>query len=258
MYWHRECSYVFEIAAYRRHKLPVPMHTSQKTILIIDDDSLYLDLIAEGLRLTFPEFLILSASSGGEALAIIEERRLNLVITDLCMPEVDGFDVLMKLKEKNEDVPTIVISGFGLAKAHDLARDFGTRLFLEKPVDFNTLSHAVRGIVQRDPDGQSIVYGFSLPSFLQLMELDGKTGALQIVSEANEGKVYFEAGTLTYAATGQQEGNQAIFEILGWPAPEIRISNHCESHLPNISAPLSSLLLEGCHAVDETNNYVAS
>jgi len=245
------------------------MATPQKTVLIIDDDVLFLDLIAEGLRLAFPEVLFLSASHGNEALGIIEERQLSLVITDLCMPEVDGFEVLMKLKGKNLDVPTIVVSGFGSTNASDLARDFGTRLFLEKPVDLETLSHAVRAILQSEaeakpavqgggPDAQSIVYGFSFPSFLQLMELDGKTGTLHVVSNDRIGVVCFETGTLIYAAVAELTGNQALFEILGWPSPEIRISHQASSYLPNISTPLSQLLLEGCHVVDEASSCLAS
>jgi len=233
------------------------MGRQQKTLLIIDDDPLYLDLVAQGLRLVFPEFLTLSADNGKDALAIIDGHRLDLVITDLCMPEVDGFDVLMKLREKPDAVPSMVISGFGFTRASDLARDFGTRLFLEKPVDFDTLSHAVRGIIHQEPDGESIVHGFSLTSFLQLMELDRKTGTLQIVSDDDEGVVCFDTGTLTYVATDAHSGKDALFQILGWPSPEIRISNVAGSHAPNISGTLSSLLLEGCHAVDEVNGCMA-
>ncbi len=234
------------------------MQASQKTVLIIDDDPLYVDLVAQGLRLAFPEFVVLSMDNGGEALALIDDQGVNLVITDLCMPEVDGLDVLLKLKEKGAVVPTIVLSGFGATKAADLARDFGTRLFLEKPVDFDVLSDGVRRILQSEPEVPTPAPGSRVVSFLRLMELYQKTGTLQIQSNERQGEIQFENGSLTHAVTGTWAGNPALLEILGWQSPEIRVSKRICTQPSNITGPWSSFLLEGNHPWTDPSGVAAS
>lgn len=220
------------------------VQASQKTVLIIDDDPLYVDIVAQGLRLAFPEFVILSIDNGGEALAIIDDRGLNLVITDLCMPEVDGLDVLLKLKEKGPAIPTIVLTGVGATKADDIVRDFGTRLFLKKPVDFDVLSEGVRNILGSEPDVPTTASGSRVVSFLRLMELYHKSGTLQILSNERRGELHFEKGILTHARTDTWTGSPALLEILGWHSPEVRISRQPCTAAPNIWEPWSSFVFE--------------
>jgi len=215
------------------------MPTSQKTVLIVDDDPLFVDLTAQALRLAFPELTILSIENGGEALVVIHDRGVNLVITDLCMPEVDGLDVLLKLKEKSPSVPSIVVSGYGSTRFGDLARDFGIRLFLEKPFDFNALREGVQRILESEPEAPAT--GCDVVNFLRLMDIYQKTGTLQIVENGNRGEIGFESGSLTHASTNNQSGSLALFEMLGWSSPEVRISKLVCSGPPNISETLSSL-----------------
>ncbi len=226
--------------------------TSERKILVIDDEPLHLDILSRALCLAFPKDQIVACGSGREALEVLDG--IDLLITDLCMPDVDGFEVLIKAREKAPNLPTIVMSGFGFARAGELARTFGTRLFLEKPLDFDTLCHAIRSVLDSPKTVESVVRGFGLSSFLQLMDLDCKTGNLEILVPGRHGTMCFENGRLTYAVAGNRSGDEAVFEILTWPDPEIRVSNFVEAPAANVDTPLSSLLLEGCHALDEKDD----
>ncbi|MGA2490272.1 MAG: response regulator, partial [Anaerolineales bacterium] len=86
--------------------------TSCQTILIVDDDPSVLDMHAQIVRSKFPQYQILLANSGKEALQLLQTSHPDLVLLDLMMPEMDGFSVLeaMQKMETTHQVPVIVIS----------------------------------------------------------------------------------------------------------------------------------------------------
>jgi YesN/AraC family two-component response regulator len=84
-----------------------------KAILVVDDDPDTLDMHARILQAHSPAHRVLAARNGLEALAILERERVDLVLLDLVMPEMDGFGVLeaMREKEATRDIPVIVLTG---------------------------------------------------------------------------------------------------------------------------------------------------
>lgn len=94
-----------------------------QTILIVDDDPGVLELHAQIVRSKFPQHQVLLASSGREALLLLQGSRPDLVLLDLMMPEMDGFGVLEEMQkiETARQVPVIVISGKTLME-EDIAR----------------------------------------------------------------------------------------------------------------------------------------
>lgn len=94
-------------------------------ILIIDDESEVVELF-KGI-LVSAGFEVLHAYSGDEGYAIAQETRPDLVLLDIQMPKVDGFEVLKKLKENNdlEDIKVIVLSNMQGQEYIDKATDLG-------------------------------------------------------------------------------------------------------------------------------------
>jgi signal transduction histidine kinase/CheY-like chemotaxis protein len=86
--------------------------TGGKTILIVDDDPGVLDMHAQIVRTQFPQYQILSAAGGREALRLLQSGRPDLVLLDLMMPDLDGFGVLeaMQEMETTRQIPVIVLS----------------------------------------------------------------------------------------------------------------------------------------------------
>ncbi|CCO23367.1 response regulator transcription factor [Maridesulfovibrio hydrothermalis] len=82
-----------------------------KKILLIDDDPKMLDLLKHYLR--NEQVSILSAPDGEEGLALFESSSVDLVIIDIFMPNMDGIQTIMELKQKNPDSKILVISGGG-------------------------------------------------------------------------------------------------------------------------------------------------
>jgi YesN/AraC family two-component response regulator len=93
------------------------------TILLVDDE----DLLREGVReiLEFSDFQVIEARDGIEALELFAVNNVDLVISDIVMPNMDGVDFVSRLRESFPDVPILTISGgsrvvsarFGLDRA---------------------------------------------------------------------------------------------------------------------------------------------
>ena len=89
-----------------------------KKILIVEDERLIAKPL--GMKLQFAGFETKNAYDGDEALAILENEKFDLVLLDLMMPKVDGFDVLTKLKAKGDMTPVIIASNLNQEK--DISR----------------------------------------------------------------------------------------------------------------------------------------
>jgi DNA-binding NtrC family response regulator len=113
------------------------MKTLLYRVLIVDDEESIRTLI-EG-RLGRKGFETRTAASGREALEALEEFHAQVVITDLRMPGMDGFELLSKLR-----VPTIIITGHGDKESAIRAVEAGAFAFFEKPFDLDALEVMVR------------------------------------------------------------------------------------------------------------------
>ena len=113
-------------------------------ILVIDDE----DIIREMLRdILEPEgHDIIEANNGKKGLSIFDPDSIDLVITDIMMPEKDGFETIAELREKKSDVKIIAFTGYGL---HNLpvAFDLGAARVYEKPIKPNDLKEAVASLL---------------------------------------------------------------------------------------------------------------
>jgi len=109
------------------------MNAMKKTILVIDDVEQIRKLLNKILKGS--GYRVVAASNGDEGLRILEETPIDLVITDMVMPEKMGMDVIMEIKEKYPQTKVIAISGggdFGPELELDLARLLGVKT-LQKP-----------------------------------------------------------------------------------------------------------------------------
>jgi CheY-like chemotaxis protein len=100
-------------------------------ILVVDDES-FLRTVAATV-LTPNGHLVLEAASGKEALSICEKTAVDLVISDLWMPEMDGFELISSLRESHNELPILAISGVFSGEFLRNVRLLGPTETLEKP-----------------------------------------------------------------------------------------------------------------------------
>lgn len=101
------------------------------TILIVDDEPNYLIILAEILKDAGYE--VFSAGSATDALPIVQSSDLDLVVTDMKMPGMDGIEFLRKIKEVNKDLPVILVTAYAEVEQAVEAMHLGAFTYLAKP-----------------------------------------------------------------------------------------------------------------------------
>lgn len=114
------------------------------TILIIEDDDEIRDGLAELLGLE--GFEVATADGGPKALAIIRTSQPALIICDILMPDLDGYEVLDRLRKSpdTQDIPLIFSSAYSEKKEREKAASLGVNDFFVKPFDIAELLKCVR------------------------------------------------------------------------------------------------------------------
>jgi DNA-binding NtrC family response regulator len=120
------------------------LNSNPTRVLVVDDDVRQREALAE--MVASLGFTAITAADGREALEIHEEQPANLILTDLIMPRMDGFQLLRSLEEHGYRTPVIVLTGFGsIEKAISVVHDYKAFWFLEKPIQPTIL----RALIER-------------------------------------------------------------------------------------------------------------
>ncbi len=117
------------------------------TVLIIDDEK----EICESIKmiLDYEGYLVDYSTSALAGLKSIEEKQISCVLLDIQMPEMNGFEVLKKVKETNPSLSVIIISAHGSVENAIKATRLGAFDFIEKPIDRDKLLISVRNATEQ-------------------------------------------------------------------------------------------------------------
>jgi CheY-like chemotaxis protein len=121
--------------------------TDQAQILVVDDDETVRTALGDMLR--GAGYAVTLAASGLEGIAKVREREgpFHLVVTDLGMPDVPGWEVVEAVKQVETITPVVIMSGFDRARATRRAKELGVDLVISKPFDLQDFLNAVRGLL---------------------------------------------------------------------------------------------------------------
>jgi response regulator RpfG family c-di-GMP phosphodiesterase len=222
-----------------------------KNVLIVDDEKNFLLSLVEGLNAYAGDFNVLIAENGKAATGILSTTKIDLVVTDLKMPVMDGFELLAYITRYFPLMPVLVMTAFGSPEIEQQLQKFGVHQFLEKPLDFDLLVKRIFESLNAGDKGH--LQGISLPTFLQMVEMERKTYTLNIKADKKVGDLYFLKGKLVNAEFGDLKGEEAAYEIIAWDNPEIEIDHICHQKEKRIDPTLTHILMESLRRKDEKN-----
>jgi predicted regulator of Ras-like GTPase activity (Roadblock/LC7/MglB family)/CheY-like chemotaxis protein len=221
----------------------------KKSVLIVDDEKYFLMSLLDGLSQFAGTFTTLSAENGRAATQVLQTSPVDLVVTDLNMPEMDGFALLAHMSKFHPGVPVVVMTAYSTPEIKDRLAEFGSVQVLEKPLEFKDLVATIRAELGTDSD--SYLRGITLPAFLQLLEMERKTCTLRVRSKGRVGYLCFREGQLLEADNGQGRGDAAALDIVSWEETEIELSGGCKINDRRIGESLGYILMEGFRLKDE-------
>ncbi len=219
------------------------------TVLLVDDEDLFLRTIADGFTGMADRVTLLTAPNGRAAMTILETCPVDLVVTDLKMPELDGFELIANLSRTHPEVPVIVMSAFGTPEIEKRLDNHGISHFLDKPLDFPALAERVLEALDASASGH--LSGVSLPTFLQMIEADRKTCSVCVRSRGQTGLLHFKKGEIVDAEVGLIKGDEAAMIVVCWSQPEIEIVSGRVARPRRTRMTLREILMEGFRLKDE-------
>ena len=119
----------------------------RERIVVIDDTEMVRKVLVQYLERL--GFATLEAADGKEGLDVIRANRPDLVLCDLRMPNLDGLGLLKVLKQESPELPIVVMSGAGLLQDAIGALQLGAWDYVEKPVEFPVLEHALNRALEK-------------------------------------------------------------------------------------------------------------
>lgn len=122
--------------------------TLRPKVLLVDDERSILDTLKQVFWDYRDTFSVLTATDGFIAKKKLKQNTISLVITNLNMPGINGFELLDHIKANYPDIPVIILSGYHSPEKSELARKKGAVAYLRKPFKIEELVRAVRSILK--------------------------------------------------------------------------------------------------------------
>jgi DNA-binding response OmpR family regulator len=219
------------------------------------------------------------AANGQEALDKVDAKSPQLILLDLEMPVMDGFDTCDRLKsnETTEGIPVIMFTG--LEQTADKVRGIrrGADDYVIKTVDPEELQARIEMILTRSrryeakttepaatsggngtqlQDGSAVSGSLAelyFPETMQLILAYGKSGVLHLNDEQRQGRVYIKDGKVVHATLGQLEGEPAFYDLALWKKGSFSFQVGEEAPKETIHKSGTNLLIEATRRLDEWN-----
>ncbi|HEY9861564.1 MAG TPA: response regulator transcription factor [Candidatus Obscuribacterales bacterium] len=208
-------------------------------ILVADDDV--------GTRLSISDYLELSgysvvtAENGQEALALVDEYQPHLIVTDITMPRMDGYELVRRVRQKLEFrlLPVIFLTARTHIQERIRGYQLGCDLYLPKPFDLDELGAVVRNLLERSQMIQTEMIHAERRSRAQEAEMP---------AEKNNGMAKFTATPALFTVS-LTEREQEVLQLLADGLSNIQIGHRLHLSPRTVEKHVSSLLRK-----TETNN----
>jgi len=243
-----------------------------RTVLIADEDAAFRKYL--GMPLAAQGFAIYEAADGSAAWQLAVQNRPWMILADISMPEVDGFEFCRRVRSHPllARVPLLFISGSDKYKERYRALQIGADDFLSKNMPIRELLMRIQLLMTRYSDlsasgeqkpGATDVAGafqgrievFGAPALLQMCAQGRLTGLLTALAEdaANTATVLgFREGDIVSATAGASTGTDAVYVFLGWEKGSFRFAPGDPGAGQPLAQSVEHLLLEGCRILDES------
>lgn len=231
---------------------------SLKNVLVVDDEEDLTWSIAKHLSKDKEQYKLTAVNSAADALEVLKKKDVELVISDIRMPEISGLDLLLKIRENYPDTKVIIMTAYGSSEIQEEANKRGCFKYIEKPFEINKLRQMILDTVEEKKGFEGKISDFQLSDLIQMNCLGRLTNAIVVETGKKEGSIYFEDGNIIHAQVGSAVGEDAFYEILTWQGGRFAINRGAKAEQETILKGWQSLMLEGLRRADEIREKAAN
>ena len=233
---------------------------STRRLLVVDDDRLILKIVRDffvprGYRVD-------EAEDGAQALKRIDEAVPDVVVADVLMPRLDGWELFREVRRRpaTSRIPFVFLTTETELKHRLRGLHMGADDYVTKPFHVEELHARVERILLRQTETAAVLAGsvrhMPLSDLLQILSLNGKDGTLTIEEGAESGVIVLVGGGIAHAACGRVSGVKALYRMLGWAGATFRVLPPGGDKGPRtIEAPTTNVLMDGLVSLDEWNRW---
>ena len=223
-----------------------------RTVLLADGDQEVLLTLKEGLGNALEAFTISIAGDGLIAAEKLRNEPICLVVADLGMARMDGFELIAHVSRNYPDISAIAITDHDSTQTRDRALNAGAIACLAKPFPVEQLVRLIKEALKNTSDG-GLLHGISPGMFLQLIEMELKTCTIRMLDKdsGKQGVLFFKEGILLDARSEGIRGMEAAYRIFSWDEVDVSIQNACLQKEMVIGGELQPILLEAMRLKDE-------
>ncbi len=223
----------------------------KKRILVVDDEEDLTWSIAKNLSRDKDLYDLITVNSGKEALDVLSQLPVNLVVSDVRMPEISGLDLLLKIKENYPLTKVIIMTAYGSSEVQEEAGKRGCFKYIEKPFEMNKLRELILSGIEEKKGFEGRISDFQLSDLIQMNCLGRLTNAIFVTKDDQQGAIYFEDGNIVHSVVDNIEGEEAFYEILTWQGGSFSVEKSRKAEKDTIHKGWQTLLLEGMKRADE-------
>jgi CheY-like chemotaxis protein len=112
-------------------------------LLFVDDNELNREVLAEMLKILFDDIVVDTYEQASDVLAL-DIDRYDLILSDINMPEINGFELFTKLKEKQYKKPIIAVTALAVAGDRERILLYGFNDYISKPISIDELENVIK------------------------------------------------------------------------------------------------------------------
>lgn len=222
-----------------------------KRVLIVDDEEDLTWSIEQHLKKDSRHYELYSVNSGQAALDLLSQVPIDLVVSDIRMPEISGLDLLIDIREKYPATKVIIMTAYGSSEIQNEASERGCFQYIEKPFEISELRRLIMAGVEDQKGFEGRVSDFQLSDLIQMNCLGRLTNALYIEKGMQRGMIFIEDGTITHSEVGNVQGEEAFYEIMSWEGGSFKVHRGEKSKKETILKGWQGLLIESLRLKDE-------
>lgn len=192
----------------------------KKYVLLVDHHSLFAKAFCDHFLKKNPQVEIQLADNAREALKFLSLKPCDLLIADLRLPEVDGLQLLLRVRQSFPHLTKIVMAAHASPRDSQKAIEYGSLTYVEKPTTPSGYDKAVEKVSEILAKTPQIPRGALSDLELDEMIADGdeppQSCVLVLYAETGAGRLYLHGGRIVHAETPESRGSAALKEMLGW------------------------------------------